>query len=216
MNYPVDPLKPAKRVVIPMRVDDEGHLVPFYNMDMPKLKKGSILELVCEEPQFEDPTIPRLLNSEERVPLLKKETTLFAQMRQEGSKFSSALTWHQLATGVPVDHATFFVPFWLAEDLDLELRGTRRPALCDCPCDIGDGSLETARPSSVNQAYTRLSEKHEPSRRSHTGNVFDKVLYMDADGTARPLAHLRDVAVATFHEKLFSTKTSTAHPASAA
>ncbi len=34
MNYPFDLLKPDKRVVIPMRADDEGCLVPFYNMAM--------------------------------------------------------------------------------------------------------------------------------------------------------------------------------------
>jgi len=202
MNYPIDPLKPSKRVVIPMTVTD-GKLVPYFNMPMPKLKEGSLVELVCEEPQFVDPSIPRLLNSEERVLILPEKTRLFAQMRQEGSKFQSALNWHQLATGVPVDHATFFVPFYLVEDLNLELRGTRKPALCDCICDICDQSLGIAMPGSVNQAYTRLSILHEPSRRSHTGNVFDKVFYMAADGKVRPLAHLRDASIAAFQNKLF-------------
>lgn len=202
MNSAFDPLNPAKRVVIPLKVT-QGALVPLFNMPMPELKEGSIVELVCEGTQFEDPRIPRLLNSEDRVPLLSKGTRLFAQMRQKGSTFRSALRWDQLATAVPADPETFFVPFTLAEDLELELRGTRKPALAGCLCDIGDQSLGAAMPSSVNQAYTRLSILHEPSRRSHTGNVFDKVLYMGQNGKARPLAHLRDIAVATFHQKLF-------------
>ncbi|WP_395746617.1 hypothetical protein [Prosthecobacter sp.] len=170
---------------------------------MPQLKDGSVVDLVCEDSQLVDGDLAARLNTVETVLFLKKGTTLFAHMRQDGPVHREILRRQQVSLEVPMDHATFFAPFTLQEDLMLELRGTRKPALCDCECDLGAGEPEDTRPGSVNQAYTRLSEKHETSRRSHTGNVFEKVLYMGEDGIVRPLATLRDEKFAAFIEKLF-------------
>ncbi|MCX6849020.1 MAG: hypothetical protein NTY98_08870 [Verrucomicrobia bacterium] len=202
MHFPNDSLNPAKRVVIPMQVH-KGVLVPFHNMSMPQLKDGSVVDLVCEESQFVESDFAARLNTVETVLFLKKGATLFAHMRQDGPAHREILRRQDVATEVPMDHATFFIPFTLQEDLMLELRGTRKPALCDCACDLGTGEPEFTRPGSVNQAYTRISEKHEISRRSHTGNVFEKVLYMGEDGIARPLAALRDQFYEAFINKLF-------------
>ena len=201
MPVPRDLLKPDKHVVIPLQVV-KGELKPYFDMPMPKLKEGAIVDLICEEYQLEDKLLARMLNTEEVVTLLQKGTTLFAQMRQEGSRQRSALQWADLSPEVHMDPETFFVPFVIQEDLNLKLRGTRKAELQTCKCDLGDGALMP--PASINQAYTRLSEKYEPSRRSHTGNVFDKVLYMGTDGKAKPLSHLRRMAEAKFHANLFT------------
>jgi hypothetical protein len=201
MLDPRDPLKPDKHVIIPLQVVG-GELKPFFDMPMPKLKEGAIVDLVCEEYQLEDKQLALMLNTEEVVNLLSKSTTLFAHMRQERSRQRSALQWGDLSPEVHVDSETFFIPFTIQEDLLLKLRGTRKAELQTCKCDLGDGAL--LPPTSINQAYTRLSEKYEPSRRSHTGNVFDKVLYMGADGKAKPLSHLRRMAESKFHAKLFT------------
>jgi hypothetical protein len=42
---------------------------------------------------------------------------------------------------------------------------------------LPDSQLKETR-ESVNETYTRISEVYEPHRRSHTGNVFQKVLYL--------------------------------------
>ncbi len=203
MLDPREPLKPDKHVIIPLQVVG-GELRPFFNMPMPKLKEGAIVDLVCEEYLLEDKDLARMLNTEEVVTLLQKGTTLFAHMRHERSRQRSALEWSDLSPRVHVDSATFFVPFVIQEDLQLKLRGTRKAELQSCECELGDGALQP--PASINQAYTRLSEKYEPSRRSHTGNVFDKVLYMGKDGKAKPLSHLRQKAEAEFHAKLFNSQ----------
>ncbi|MBC8751519.1 MULTISPECIES: hypothetical protein [Paraburkholderia] len=49
---------------------------------------------------------------------------------------------------------------------------------------------------SLNHAFTRLSEKFEPWRKSHTGNVYDRVLYQEKSGRWYPLNVLRDAAIA--------------------
>lgn len=56
------------------------------------------------------------------------------------------------------------------------LRGTKTANLKKCKCDIPSLDLEV---NSINQAYTKISEKYEPSRASHAGNVFRKVFYRD-------------------------------------
>ena len=50
--------------------------------------------------------------------------------------------------------------------------------------------LETV--SSLNHAYTVLSELIEPQRSSHTGNVYTYVFYEESDGKWYPLRNLRE------------------------
>jgi hypothetical protein len=65
-----------------------------------------------------------------------------------------------------------FVPITLGEALCMELSasstGTLRKAACNIPA-LGSEAI------SINQAYTFVSEKFEPHRAAHTGNVFDSV-----------------------------------------
>ena len=53
--------------------------------------------------------------------------------------------------------------------------------------------LDPAR--SLNHAFTRLSEKFETHRISHTGNVFQRVFYREENGWWRPLWQLREIAI---------------------
>jgi hypothetical protein len=45
---------------------------------------------------------------------------------------------------------------------------------------------------SLNIALTRLSEKYEPWRKAHTGNVYDRVVYKEDDGKWYPLDVIRN------------------------
>jgi hypothetical protein len=49
---------------------------------------------------------------------------------------------------------------------------------------------------SLNHAFTKLSETYEPWRISHTGNVYQRFLYKEADGKWYPLEFLRNAALA--------------------
>lgn len=54
-----------------------------------------------------------------------------------------------------------------------------------------------SRPAdSLNHAFTLLSEQYEPWRKSHTGNIYDRMLYQESNGKWYPLNVLRDAAIA--------------------
>lgn len=79
----------------------------------------------------------------------------------------------------------------LEEPLRISFQRKKEGQLLPCKCTVP--SLPNARkPSSVNEAYTVISEKFEPHRRSHTGNVFNCVYYQPSPGRWQPLGELRD------------------------
>ena len=49
---------------------------------------------------------------------------------------------------------------------------------------------------SLNHAFTKLSEIFEPWRKSHTGNVYQRFLYLEKDSRWYPLELLRNGALA--------------------
>jgi hypothetical protein len=75
------------------------------------------------------------------------------------------------------------------------LRGTKLGELL--PCSVitsGLQSFEDAKSDarSLNHAYSRISEACEPHRTSHTGNVFDKVFFLDTQERPHPIADRRN------------------------
>lgn len=46
---------------------------------------------------------------------------------------------------------------------------------------------------SLNYAFTRLSEKYEPWRKSHTGNIYDRIFYKENNNKWYPIDILRNV-----------------------
>lgn len=61
-------------------------------------------------------------------------------------------------------------------------------------------SVENA--TSLNHAFTILSEVYEPWRLSHTGNVYDRFFYQEADQKWYPLSLLRDFTLAKEEQKI--------------
>ena len=56
-------------------------------------------------------------------------------------------------------------------------------------------SISTEPVASLNHAYTRLSEVFETWRISHTGNIYNRVLYQERNGIWYPLDILRNKAL---------------------
>jgi hypothetical protein len=78
----------------------------------------------------------------------------------------------------------------LDEPLNLRKRGSKSPRLEDVRCHVP--ALRDATYQSLNEAYRRISEVFEPTRRSAGGNVFLNVYYFDEDRSSwRPLGELR-------------------------
>lgn len=191
----------SERVVIPLIVR-KGKLVPFYGGEMPEFKEGWIMDLNAEANSFADKSQIHRFNLEETVIIHPKGKELFAIITDRGGPLPPLFPIANLNTGLTTPSGHFFVPFAPQEDLRLLMRGTRVAELQPCICDIG---LEEGKmPASINEAYTRISEKLETWRRSHAGNVFSKVYFIDEDGEARPLSVLRDRAQAKLEKKLFA------------
>lgn len=57
---------------------------------------------------------------------------------------------------------------------------------------------------SLNHAFTLLSEILEPWRKSHTGNVYERVFYQDSDRYWYPLRDLRDAALASAERQIIT------------
>ncbi len=55
---------------------------------------------------------------------------------------------------------------------------------------------------SLNHAFTKLSEIYEPWRISHTGNVYERLLYKEKNGTWYPLKFLRNAALAEKEQEI--------------
>ncbi|MDZ7852320.1 MAG: hypothetical protein U5L98_06640 [Halomonas sp.] len=55
---------------------------------------------------------------------------------------------------------------------------------------------------SLNYAFTLLSNKYEPWRKSHTGNIYDRMFYKEENGVWYPLNVLRNAATVDEENKL--------------
>ncbi len=55
---------------------------------------------------------------------------------------------------------------------------------------------------SLNHAFTLLSEKYEPWRQSHTGNIYERILYRERNNQWYPLDILRNASIAKDEHQL--------------
>lgn len=69
------------------------------------------------------------------------------------------------------------------------------------PADVSSIPLD-----SLNHAFTRLSEIYEPWRKSHTGNIYDRILYQETNGKWYPLRVLRNAALAKDENQLIRSR----------
>lgn len=153
--------------------------VEFLYGTLPPLKEKTIGSLFIPAHGFQNPDDVERLSRTETVEFLSTGTTLHAPMKD-----------------IP------YQDIILEKPLRLTFRGTKKPVLEDCPCKLPSLKI-TVR--SLNEAYTKLSEKFEPHRRGHGGNVFQKVFYLPpGQHNWQPLDELRLAKQIAFQEKLFS------------
>ncbi len=161
--------------------------VEFLHGTLPPLKEKTIGSLLIPAHGFQNPKDVQQFLLTGKVELLPAKTTLRAPMK--------------LRLGSALDDVRD-EEIILEEPLELTFRGTKKPVLKDCRCTLP--SLK-AKARSLNEAYTKLSEKFEPHRRGHGGNVFQKVLYLPpGQHNWQPLDELRLAKQIEFQKKLFS------------
>lgn len=191
-----------KSVVIPL-IYSEGSWKPFYGGDMPEFRDGSYADLTVSALAFSKPDEIGRFQLERTVEILPAGTRLWAKM---SSYHYVGPLKRGLPTGFRSDlkhglETAYLVGFDLLEPLCLQFHGTKEAELNSSRCGL-DGVEGDEPILSVNHAYTRLSERFEPRRRSHSGNVFTKVFF--AHGRfLLPLKVLREHHKVAIERELF-------------
>jgi hypothetical protein len=151
-----------------------GALRPWGCESWPTVVSETIVDLVIPVASLSDPVERDRFLKETEVEMLPSGVEV--RFRISGSKvpvrFSEFVIDGSDAYPDPGPMASVF----LAESLKLKLRPNRRSKLCDVTCEVP--SLK-AQASSLNEAYTLLSEALEPHRRSHGGSVYLQGYYLD-------------------------------------
>ncbi len=199
-----------KTVTIPIKIVD-GRVEYFYDesiklLDLENLSYG---ELSVPKSYFGNEDTIKKLMREEVVDFLPKGTSLYAQVRTDD--FKKLTKEIQKLTYSLKDDKDFsieekFIEISLEEDLKLLLRGSKKARLESCKCNIPILNKNEKQVTSINQAYTLISEKVEPSRRSHSGNVFDKIYYMKSDSKYFKIDVLRNTLEAKYQDENFIIK----------
>lgn len=183
------------------------------------VRAGAEAELVIDASQISDTDFLLRVTQEVVVPFLPVGTGLAVALTPRSREFEQMLwtpTLDRLDGPFPVasrhlpSASTRFAMVTLAEPAELFSDGPEPDAtagglwltvtgLWDCELNSPPVSFPKeyglAPASSLNHAFTRLSEKFETHRISHTGNVFQRVFYREHDGWWRPLRQLRERAV---------------------
>ena len=186
----------GKTVHIPVRIV-KGRVTFFYSKrgTMPTLQDGAVGELVLPEYAVLDETAKHAITEERQVQLFDKGERIRLGFNGNLIDRDYLKRTEEWDDALPVVAGlTRLVSVLLDKPLFLLLRGTKKAQLRGGACEIP--ALDREKAGSLNHAYTLVSERFQPSRRSHTGNVFRVVFYREPDKEGkerwRRLADLRD------------------------
>lgn len=184
-----------KTIQIPFRVVN-GKYKFFYGGELPKLKEGTLGELIIREYSVTDERKLELISQEFEQDFLPEGTCLWARFSKRSDNQSGLLKKLE-KIGYQED---LFAEIVLAEPLKIKFRGTKKPELMDCECRIP--SLSNIEAMSLNHAYTLISEKFETHRRTHTGNIYAEIYFLSSEEKLRPLDYLRSKFYRDFEYQL--------------
>lgn len=174
----------ARTVRIPVIIRN-GNLEFQSTGSLADLKDGAHGELIVDAFTIRDENLRNELLQETTLCILPTNSTLYFHMNPANTPDHL----RQYLIHLPhAPHSGPYIKALLQAPLELRLRGTKAATLESCPCLIPALGVTAA---SVNHAYSLISLAFEPKRRSHTANVFDKVVYFDQQGHVRKLEHLR-------------------------
>lgn len=178
----------------------------FYGGDVP-VKEGTLGELTVNADRITDERFRQRVTQELTVKILEEGTELLVALSDRETNGRRAGNWpEQYPLAVPPG-TTRFERVWLgparkkADDptfvgppepggLWLKLKGLERCELHGSTVRMPAG-FNPPHATSLNHAFTRLSQAHEKHRISNTGNVYTRVFYQDRDTRWYPLDDLR-------------------------
>ena len=190
----------SKTIRIPVRIRTSGRIEYFYGGDLPEMSDGTIGELVVPEWSITNQKEISRLQQEHVVPFLPSRSVVMFAV--DGNNTPAGLKQHLkngAILGMKKSHA---VALTLEENpLGLRLRGTKPAILESVTCWIPSLRMKA---KSLNHAYRLVSERFEPRRISHSGNVFE-LGYCNPRDTWISLGELRSATAARFEMLLSRT-----------
>lgn len=174
-----------------------------------KVREGTLGDLHIDRSFFTDQQFLKALTEKRSAKVLPQGTelrvalTIKAGLTEEAMKKLLAHEDTRHSHTVKLSAQSRFVSIWLDGPTEQQSRrGVKEGGLTLCLEGMEARYLESGRvtlPSiagltavdSLNHAFTRLSEVFEPWRQAHTGNVYERVFYKEANDIWYPLDDLR-------------------------
>lgn len=205
----------------------DGKWEYFYGGELP-IKDGTIGELILDKYSIEDKTFLDLLNRKSTHKIFEVGAQLLVALTIKPKyELDKSLTRHlkraidyNITFGAQYFDTqrstdTHFVSIWIdgpterQRKLDpnekggvwLHLEGLEPKGLTTSTVKL-PSELFSEPADSLNHAFTLLSELYEPWRKSHTGNIYQRILYQEKNGKWYPLDVLRNAAIAEDEHQL--------------
>jgi hypothetical protein len=180
---------------ISARLVDGEWLLEDLGVPLP-LENGTLAELTVRPSDVADYALRQALQRHAKCTLLPEGARLMSFVST--ARVDSHIYRGLVVPRPPGGTNAGYVAMRVIEPLHLVVKPPRRPYLDNCDVWI-DALVRTA--GSINEAHTLISVKYETDRRSHTGNVFHRVLFEETTpqgGRWLPLERLRARAMAEF------------------
>jgi hypothetical protein len=197
----------TKIIRVPVKLVD-GHWELLYGGAV-KVRNGALGDLHIERSYFTDHQFLKALTEKRSVKVLPQGTELRVALTIKSGLSDEAVkklvphggTRHSHTVKLPAESR--FVSVWLDGPNEHQARkGEREGGLMLCLEGMEARYLESGlvklravagleATDSLNHAFTRLSEVFEPWRKAHTGNVYERVFYKEANDIWYPLDDLR-------------------------
>lgn len=213
----VDPDVTGKVTVPVKRVGERWEF--FYGGDVP-VREGTRGELTLSADQITDESFRKRVMQELTVKILDQGAELLVALSDRDTNGRRAGSWpERFPPNVPLG-TTRFERIWLGpvkkkadeQTLDaelergglwLKLKGLERSELQGSSVQMPTG-FQPPIATSLNHAYTMLSQSYEKHRISNTGNVYTRVFYQDEDRRWYPLDDLRNGVQAEGERRLLN------------
>lgn len=219
-----------KSIRVPVKFVD-GHWEYFYGGNIPA-KNGAIGDLVLNEGAIDDKDFLKSLNRKSRHKILdeganllvaltiRPETVLDKNLKKhlykqnDPEKILGPLCFNKQCPA-----GTQFIEIILDKTINenkelpsksegglwLNIQGLQSKGIVTSNIDLPNGL--TGEPViSLNHAFTILSEHYEPWRKSHTGNIYERVFYQEKNGKWYQLEILRNIALAKDEHKFIKER----------
>jgi hypothetical protein len=181
-----------KLLRIPVFVEAGAFVLTSDRQPLPTFDDGAFCEILVDAKYVRDQSRLSGSESERAVPFLPEGTKLLVQVN--GKQVPNDLRRFLHDSPSEIEKCAL-VAFTLLGDLSLRIRARRDATLMDVTCSARflEGREDPPVATSVNHCYTLISTYFEPHRKSHSGNVFNKVFYWSENaGAWMPLRSLRD------------------------